>query len=88
MDEEEEIDWIDIAQQCEEEAEEEAAEAAATSAAHDADQAGLSEQRKGAHDNQQQVDSPSLSLIVCDLHFRNHAGRCKLHCCRALKYLI
>jgi hypothetical protein len=51
MDEEEEIDWIDIARQCEEEEEEAAAEAAATSAAHDADQAGPSEQRKRARDN-------------------------------------
>jgi hypothetical protein len=78
MDEEEEIDWIDIARQCEEEEEEAAAEAAAqaaeTAAAHDADQAGPSEQRKRARDNQQQVDSPSLSLIVCDLHFKNYAG--------------
>jgi hypothetical protein len=78
MDEEEEIDWVDVARQCEEEEEEAAAEAAAqaaaTAAAHDADQAGPSEQRKRACDNQQQVDSPSLSLIVCDLHFRNHAG--------------
>jgi hypothetical protein len=74
MDEEEEIDWIDFARQCEEEEEEAAAQAAATAAAHDADQAGPSEQRKRAHENQQQVDSPSLSLIVCDLHFRNHAG--------------
>jgi hypothetical protein len=39
MDDEEEIDWIDIARQCEEEEEEAAAQVAATAAAHDADQA-------------------------------------------------
>jgi hypothetical protein len=68
MDEEEEIDWIDIARQCEEEEEEAAAQAAATAAGHAfsaaaADQAGPSGQRKRARDNQQQVDSPSTDCV-------------------------
>jgi hypothetical protein len=53
MDEEEEIDWIEIARQCEEEEEEAAAEAAAqaaTMAAAQADNVAVAGQRKQARD--------------------------------------
>jgi hypothetical protein len=67
MDEEEEIDWIEIARQCEEEEEEAAAEAASQAAATAAAQAAsvaAAGQRKRAHSSQQQVHSPLSDCIV------------------------